>query len=201
MNTTDDKALLARMLERLRQGDTAAAEQLLIAFEPLLRLLVRRQLPRELQAKFDSADVVQSVWADLIEGLRSAHWQFADVHRLRGFLMRATQNRFIDRVRQHRRAVDFEQPLEDSAASDQPVAGQAGPSEEIQVADIWEKLMTLCAPQHREILDLKRQGFSLSEIAARTSLHEGSVRRILYDVARRFALTNAGGAGLRRRSR
>jgi RNA polymerase sigma factor (sigma-70 family) len=201
MNATDDRALLARMLERLRQGDLAAAEQLLAAFEPLLRLLVRRQLSSELQAKFDSIDIVQSVWADLIQGLRGAHWQFADVQRLRGFLVRATQNRFIDQVRKHRRAVDFEQPLADSASSDQPAAGEPAPSDEVQAADIWEKLMSLCAPQHREILDLKRQGFSLSEIAARSGLHESSVRRILYDIARRFALASANDTGLRRRSR
>src|SRR5262245_21966152 len=201
MNATDDKALLARMLDRLRQGDLAAAEQLLIAFEPYLRLLVRRQLSNDLQAKFDSIDVVQSVWVKLIEGLRSSHWQFADVQRLRGFLVRATQNRFIDQVRRHRRAAHFEEPLADSASSDQPAAGQPAPSEEIQAEDIWEKLMALCTPQHRDILDLKRQGFSLSEIATRTGLHESSVRRILYDVARRFAMTTPCDSSLRRRPR
>jgi RNA polymerase sigma-70 factor (ECF subfamily) len=34
---------------------------------------------------------------------------------------------------------------------------------------------------------LKRQGLSLAEIAERTALHEGSVRRILYELARRLA--------------
>jgi DNA-directed RNA polymerase specialized sigma24 family protein len=45
-----------------------------------------------------------------------------------------------------------------------------------------------CPPAHREILILKRQGLLLSEIAARTGLHEGSIRRILYDLARRLAI-------------
>jgi RNA polymerase sigma-70 factor (ECF subfamily) len=45
-----------------------------------------------------------------------------------------------------------------------------------------------CPPAHREILVLKRQGLLLSEIAARTGLHEGSIRRILYDLARRLAV-------------
>ena len=43
-------------------------------------------------------------------------------------------------------------------------------------------------PAHREILILKRQGLPLAEIAARTGLHEGSIRRILYDLARRLAI-------------
>jgi DNA-binding IclR family transcriptional regulator len=34
---------------------------------------------------------------------------------------------------------------------------------------------------------MKRQGCSLAEIAAKTGFHESSVRRILYDLARRLA--------------
>ena len=48
-------------------------------------------------------------------------------------------------------------------------------------------MLELCPPAHHELLRLKRQGLSLAEIAARTSLHEGSVRRILYDLARKVA--------------
>jgi len=201
MNATDDKQLLARMLEQLQRGDVAAAEQLFIAFEPWLRLLVRRQLPTDLQAKFDSVDVVQSIWADLIEGLRHGRWQFEDAQRLRRFLVRATQNRFVDHVRRNRRAADCEQPLADSASSHHPLAEEPSLVEQIQAEDIWEKLMTLCAPQHRAILDLKRQGFGLGDIAVRTGLHEGSIRRILYDIARRFALSEPSASTGRRRQR
>jgi DNA-binding CsgD family transcriptional regulator len=45
-----------------------------------------------------------------------------------------------------------------------------------------------CSPAHREILILKRQGLPNSEIAVRIGLHEGSIRRILYELARRLAL-------------
>jgi RNA polymerase sigma-70 factor (ECF subfamily) len=47
--------------------------------------------------------------------------------------------------------------------------------------------MELCPPAHRQILELKRQGFPLEEIARRVGLHEGSVRRIIYELARRLA--------------
>jgi RNA polymerase sigma-70 factor (ECF subfamily) len=51
--------------------------------------------------------------------------------------------------------------------------------------------MVLCPPAHRELLRLKRQGYALAEIASRTGLHEGSVRRILYELARRLAAQGA----------
>ena len=193
MNSADQEAPLRRLLERMRQGDQSAAEQLLVAFGPHLRLLVRRQLSSDLQAKFDSVDVVQSVWGDLVNRFRDNEFHFPDVPHLRAFLIKATQNRFIDKVRKHRRASEREQPLAESSGSDQPVAEQPSPADEAHAGDVWDKLLLLCPPQHRNLLDLKRQGFSLAEIAAHTGLHEGSIRRILYDLARRFALAGADG--------
>ena len=52
--------------------------------------------------------------------------------------------------------------------------------------------MDLCPPAHREMLELKRQGIPLAEIAERTGLHESSVRRILYELAKRLAATRRG---------
>ncbi len=188
MTSSARNAALERLLERLRAGDAAAAEQLFVAFEPYLRLFVRRQLPEDLQAKFDSVDVVQSVWADLIGGFRTAQWDFPDVSRLRAFLLKATRNRFIDKVRRHRAAVEHEQPLPANPGSDYAASPTPSPPDQALARDVWDRLLDLCPSQHRDLLDLKRQGFTLAEIAARTGLHEGSVRRILYDLARRFAV-------------
>src|SRR3712207_3464888 len=96
---------LDQLLERLCQGDDHAAEQVFQAYEPYLRMVVRRQLPSRLRSKFDSVDVVQSVWADVLTGFREAGWRFTNADQLRAFLLKATRNRFINRVRQHQRAV------------------------------------------------------------------------------------------------
>src|SRR5437016_13541291 len=89
------------LLEQLCHGDVAAAEQVFVTYEPYLRKVVRRQLPARLRAKFDSIDVVQSIWADVLTGFREAGWHFPSVAHLRAFLVKATRNRFLDRVRQH----------------------------------------------------------------------------------------------------
>src|ERR1700728_4125895 len=69
---------LDSVLEKLCSGDPAAAERVFLAFEPYLRMVVRKKLPPRLRAKFDSMDVVQSVWADVLCGFREAGWRFAD---------------------------------------------------------------------------------------------------------------------------
>jgi DNA-binding IclR family transcriptional regulator len=49
-------------------------------------------------------------------------------------------------------------------------------------------MVVACPPAHLEVLNLKRQGCSLDEIAAQTGFHKSSVRRILYELARRLAV-------------
>ena len=175
------------LLDKLSSGDPGAAEQAFLAYEPYLRMVVRRQLPARLRPKFDSVDVVQSVWADLLDGFRSAGWRFSDAAHLRAFLVKVTQNRFIDRLRQHERAREREQPLYDGDAADAAFTSDPRPSQVAMAEELWQQMLALCPPAHHELLRLKREGLSLDEIASRTGLHPSSVRRILYDLARRLA--------------
>jgi RNA polymerase sigma-70 factor (ECF subfamily) len=179
-----------RLLEQLNSGDTAAAEQVFRTYEPYLRMLVRRQLSAPLRAKFDSMDVVQSVWADVLEGVREAGWHFNDRVHLQAFLVRLAKNRFIDRCRKHRPALSHEEPLADNLPSVSIASAEPRPSEVAQRNELWDQMLSLCPPAHHELLRLKRQGLALAEIADRTGLHESSVRRILYDLAKRFAAAN-----------
>jgi len=185
MNMTDDA--LDALLGKLCSGDDAAAEQVFRAYEPYLRMHVRRLLPDPMRPKFDSVDVVQSVWADLLSGFRESGWKFNSAAQLRAFLIKATRNRFIDRVRQNRKAVDRQRPLEvvgpEHLADSQPDR----PDEVVEADELWERMLALCPPAHRRLLELKRQGLGLAEIAQQTGLHESSVRRILYELARKLA--------------
>ncbi len=185
---------LDSLLEQLNRGDAEAAGRVFAACEPYLRLVIRRQLPPRLRAKFDSIDIVQSVWADLFERFRSAGWRFADADHLRAFLVKATRNRFIDRLRKVRVPVEREQPLYESDAGAGACARDPRPSELAQADDVWQQLLGMCPPGHREVLRLKRQGLRPDEIAARTGLHPSSVRRVLYDLARRLAEHRRAGA-------
>jgi RNA polymerase sigma factor (sigma-70 family) len=181
---------LGVLLERLNQGDIAAAEQVVVSYEPYLRLVVRRSLSRRLRAKFDSVDVVQSVWVHLLHGLRKASWQFADKAQLLAFLVTVTRRRLVSRVRHHQSALDREQPAGEPLDA-LPIPHEPQPSELAQAKELWEKMLSLSSPEHHEVLRLRRQGLVLTEIAARTGMHEGSVRRILRRLSRQLALERA----------
>jgi RNA polymerase sigma factor (sigma-70 family) len=175
------------LLEKLSSGDPAAAQEVFVAYEPALRMVVRRHLPERLRAKFDSIDVVQSIWVDLLHGFREAGWRFANAAHLRAFLVRVTRNRLTDRLRHFHHALEREQRLVETDPDALPPARQPRPSEVAQADDVWQKMLALCPPDHHELLRLKRQGLPLAEIAARTGLHEGSIRRILRHLARQMA--------------
>jgi RNA polymerase sigma-70 factor (ECF subfamily) len=182
-----DNSPLDSLLEKLTCGDDAAAAQAFLAYEPYLRMVVRRNLSGQLRAKFDSEDIVLSVWVDVVKGFRKGVWRFTDTAHLRAFLVKLTRNRFLNRLRKHRRALDAEQPLTENHCADLPATTQEAPSEVVQADDLWQQLLALCPPAHRPLLHLRREGLPLAEVAARTGMHESSVRRILYQLAKRFA--------------
>jgi RNA polymerase sigma factor (sigma-70 family) len=184
---------LTQLLERLNCGDAGAAEEVFRRYEPYLRLVVRRQLSVRLRAKFDSTDVVQSVWADLWLRYQNAGWRFEDAAHLRNFLATAVRHRFIDETRRVRGASTHERPL-DSSIVERCVSGPSEqPSEISSAAETWDRILADCPAVHRPILQLKRDGASLAQIAEATGFHQGSVRRILYAAAQRLAAQRGGG--------
>jgi RNA polymerase sigma factor (sigma-70 family) len=184
---------LDSLLEKLNHGDPVAAEEIFRAYEPYLRMVVRRRLSTSLRAKFDSLDIVQSVWADLLEGFRDAKWSFHDADQLRAFLVKVTHNRFIDRLRQLRVSLEKEHAVPQQDIEALASRRSARVSENFHADELWRQMLEVCPPAHYELLKLKRQGASLAEIAERTHLHPSSVRRILYEIARRIAVRQTAG--------
>lgn len=182
---------LDQLLNRLGDGDTVSAEHVFRTYEPYLRMVVRRELRAPLRAKFDSMDLVQSVWAELLVGINERGWKFNDRAHLQAFLVRLTRHRFLDRCRKHRTAVKFEQSLTANEPAARVECSAPRPSELARRDELWERMLALCPPAHHTLLRMKLEGLGLTEIAARTGLHPGSVRRILSELARRVASSNA----------
>src|SRR5436305_10342591 len=87
------------LLARIKAGDEGAARELLSRYEPAVRLVVRRQLPRLLRSRFDSLDFLQSVWGSFFRQVRSGPTDFEDERNLIAFLAWAARNKVIDEYR------------------------------------------------------------------------------------------------------
>jgi RNA polymerase sigma-70 factor (ECF subfamily) len=187
VNTDSLESLLCKM----RAGDLEAAEEMFRAYEPELRRLVRRRLSNRLRAKFDSLDVVQSVWVRVLHDFRAGGRDIAGAAHLRNFLVRVARNCLTDRLRHFREALERERPLGGDAGNNPSAAPQPRPSEEARANELWETMLDNCPPEHHDVLRLKRQGLPLAAIAGRTGLHEDSVRRILRKLARKLAFAGS----------
>ncbi len=172
------------LLGRLHRGEPAAAAELYTVYSAYLRAVVRRQLSARLRTQFDSADVAQSVWAQIVRKLSSTGWCVENEGQLRALLGVIARRRLYTRARSP--AAGMAMAVEGLDLL--PAPGQPRPSEVAQADELWATLLHLCPPEHREVLHLRREGFALVEIAARTGLHEGSIRRILRRLSRELAL-------------
>src|SRR5207302_24496 len=76
-----DSDPLDALLVKLSEGDTDAAAAVFRTYGPILRMVVRRQLSDRLRSKFDSLDVVQSVWVDFLRGFQEVGWRFDNAAR------------------------------------------------------------------------------------------------------------------------
>jgi RNA polymerase sigma factor (sigma-70 family) len=186
MDTTPE--LDAEMLAGFSRGEMESVAEMFAKYGPYLRAIVRCQMSDKLRGKFDSVDVVQSVWVHVLRQVGREGWKFDDERQFRGLLATIARRRLISRVRNLNSGKRSADHHADYNLDDLPHSNQPRPSEIVQADDVWESLMEFAAPEHREILELKREGLNVPEIAAKTGLHEGSVRRILRQLASRMAL-------------
>jgi|GEM_PF-648658 len=177
---------LDALLQEFQAGDGAAIEKVFLAVAADLRKAVDRTIPARLRTKVDADDIVQSVWTRLLPGFRRSRWEFESAGHLRAFLLKATRNRLLEGIRRHRGAMNREEPLCESAGADARAVEKPRPSAFARAGELQERLLTMCPQAHREIVRLRLKGLHLAEIAARTGFHESSIRRILYDLARRL---------------
>jgi RNA polymerase sigma-70 factor (ECF subfamily) len=179
---------LDHWIGRLNEGDIDAVGRVFMAYEPYLRIAVRRRLSPRLRSKLDSRDIVQSVFADLVRGVRDGGWYFAGRPQLEALLRRIARRRLADRCQKHARALQREHSLDDAPSHCLGDAAQPRPSLEAEGREFWERVLCACLPAHREVVGLRMRGYRMGEIAMRTGMHEGSVRRILYELARRLSI-------------
>ena len=156
---------LESLLVRLNAGDRLAVKQMFLLFEPYMRMVIHRRINGSLRAKFDSADVVQSVWADFVAGMQKSKWTFENIDQLRAFLVKMTRNRFIDRLRKHRETLRREIKLATDNVDALPADRCPRVSENFYAEELWQQMIEVCPSAHYELLTLKRQGASIAEIA------------------------------------
>jgi len=192
-----DEGELRQFLARIRAGDEDAARELLRRYEAKVRLVVRRQLPRLLRSRFDSQDFVQSIWRSFFRRIKTNPNDLEGTDNLIGFLARAARNKVIDEYRRasgRKQDKRREEPMWEGPEPRELADGADTPIEVAEASEALSRLRELLPADRRTVVDLKAEGLSTVEIAARLGLGERTVRRVIEDLRRRAGIDRDGEA-------
>jgi RNA polymerase sigma-70 factor (ECF subfamily) len=186
---------LSSLIARAKAGDEEAVRGLK-QFEEDIRTMVRIRLPRPLRTQFDSMDFVQAVWQSFFRICKDDPERFEQVHDLRSFLVGVVRHKVFE---EHRRRsmtqkydIGREEPLYIRRGNREVprdvVATDPTPSQDAQARERLDQIHEGLTPREIEVVDLRRLGLTFEEIAARTGLHERTVRRVIEAIRRRIDL-------------
>jgi RNA polymerase sigma-70 factor (ECF subfamily) len=183
------------LLRRVRAGDAQAAAELVAAYEPEIRRLVRLQLtdPR-LGRLLDSADVCQSVLANFFVRAAAGQFDLERPEQLLKLLAQMARNRLRDHARaQHAGRRDNRRLERRGAEALDAVAGvEATPSRIVAGKELLAKVQGLLSAPERYLADQRALGRGWADLAAELGDNPEALRkrlaRALDRVARQLGL-------------
>jgi RNA polymerase sigma factor (sigma-70 family) len=184
MSSAELRVDLAGIMEAAHRGDQSAWEVLFRECYPKVRRVVRRKLSRQMRNLYDSTDFASDVMKSLAANF--GHLDFRSIESLFAFLAQVAEQKVIDEYRRRnslKRKMGRERPIlsggDDTAPvqlpSDEPTASQVAQANEVE----QRLLLSVDEDVERKIIELRRLGYSNSEIAERTDWNIRRVQRFL----------------------
>jgi RNA polymerase sigma-70 factor (ECF subfamily) len=168
-----------------RKGDQEAARQLFDKYMERLVALARRRISQRLASRVDPEDIVQSVFRTFFVRLRAGEFQFADQDDLCKLLMRITVHKTLRQVAFHQAAKrnPRQEMGQQDAADDrllEVLDSEPTPEATVAFVDQLEHFLARLRPDERQVLEMRLQGHSNEEIAAKLNIkHDRTIRRIV----------------------
>ena len=184
----------AELVVRLRGGDPEAAGELFARYAQRLTALAEQQLSRKLAARLDGADVVQSVFRTFFRRSAAGEFRIDSSAELWRLLVQITLQKARAYGRQHTagvRDVAAEEPGGGAAFLREIVAHEPGPEEAAVLIDQIETLLRGLPPLYCDLLQLRLEGYSVSDTATRLGVSRRTVHRGLHLLQQRLTRSAA----------
>ncbi len=188
------------LLERVRHGDSAAAEELVRTYEPEVRRAIRvRMTDARMRRLVDSIDICQSVLAGFFVRTAAGQYDIQTPEELLKLLVTMARNRVIDwarRTQADRRDGRRDVSLDDGGA-DQVVSKESGPGSVLVNRELIELVRNRLKPDELAVMQQRADGLGWSEIGQSLGEQPNSVRmrltRALDRVAAELGLEQSHG--------
>jgi RNA polymerase sigma factor (sigma-70 family) len=174
------------LVARFRAGDERAAEELFHRYVHRLTALANKRLSDRLARRVDPDDIVQSAYRSFFIHARDGAYSLKESGDLWRLLVVITLNKLRRQVERHtagKRAMNHEQSFQaDGSMTNmrpEAIAGEPSPDEALAVVEEVQQLMQGLTPTQCQMLELRLQGHTVDEIAAKVNRSERGVRRLL----------------------
>lgn len=172
------------IFQKLQLGDDQAARQIFDQYATRLIALARSKLSEKLRRKLDPEDIVQSAMRTFFARAQNGNFEIQESSDLWALLATITRTKLLKKAefyRQQKRDLDRDQHLNHSS-NDHPcemLATTPTDEEAVILADELTNLMKSLEPLPNQILELRLNGVSITEISVKVKRSERTVRRHL----------------------
>ena len=186
VNRNEASALTsAQLMQGHEAGNQEATTELFNRYLDQLIRLARNRLAPKLARRIDPEDVVQSAYRSFFTAVGERRFvleRSGDLWRLLAGITLNKLYRQVERNTAKKRDVSKERGLtaEDSLnIGPKILSREPSPSEAVALADEIQLVMRNFEPLHREMLELRLQGYLVEEIASQTKRTQRTVLRVL----------------------
>ncbi len=173
------------LIDLWRRGDQDAARKIVERYLDRLLHLARGRISQRLASRVDPEDIVQSVFRTFFVRLKDGRFVFAEQEDLCKLLMRITLHKTLRQVAFHK-AAKRDPTMEAERGEhhrEQLLAlldREPTPEAAVAFLDQLEHFLSQLQPLERQILELRMQGYTNEEIAAKLDLrYDRKIRRVL----------------------
>jgi RNA polymerase sigma-70 factor (ECF subfamily) len=167
----------AGLIDRVRQGDQEAAEQLVRNYEPAVRLVVRRRLTDpSLRRLLDSQDICQSILGKFFVRVALGEYTLETPEQLMKLLITMALNEVCNQADREKAARRDCRRLQHGNEALDLVDPHPSPSSQVATQDLLQEMRRHLSAEEQQLVDLRYQGYSWEEIAAQVGSHTDAVR-------------------------
>jgi RNA polymerase sigma factor (sigma-70 family) len=172
------------LVRRVRQGDQAAAADLVKRYEPHVRRAVRIRLMRypQMRRLLDSVDICQSVMGSFFVRAARGEYRLDRPDELQNLLVIMAYHKLIDMVRKKH----LPEPP-GGAAAIEPMDRADSPSQEAVYRELLLLFRERLSEEERQLADLRAAGMRWNDIAERLQGQPEALRKKLDRAVQRVA--------------
>jgi RNA polymerase sigma factor (sigma-70 family) len=171
---------LPGLLGRFRAGDPDAAREIVEAYEPHLRRMIRLRIrDSRLRRLFDSSDICQSVMANFFTRLSLGQYDLESPAQLVRLLESMARNKVATQARKAQVTRRDESVVDSDDEATSPLAPGPSVTEQVAWRELIEVVRARLSDEEKRLSDLRAAGYEWTEIASQVGGTSEAARKRL----------------------